>query len=131
LARAIVKVLVTAGIEVKLFDIAQSDTSEIIKEMLDAQCYLFGSSTHDNDMLPTLAGFMEFFKGLKPKNRLAAVFGSYGWAGGATKEIEGVLQQAGIALAQPSFSVQYVPSEQELNATVAWAQAFAKIIQAK
>lgn len=51
--------------------------------MLDAQGYIIGSATHDNDMLPTIVGFLAFLKGLKPKNRIACVFGFYGWAGGS------------------------------------------------
>ncbi len=129
MARAMLEGLVSEGIDVKLFDVTGSDRSEIVREMLDAKGFLFGSSTHDNDMLPTLAGFLEFFKGLKPKNRIAGVFGSYGWAGGATKEIEGVLREAGVDLAQPSLSVKYVPDEAELKACHEFGKGFASKIK--
>ncbi|MCM8757937.1 MAG: flavodoxin domain-containing protein, partial [Candidatus Omnitrophica bacterium] len=88
MAQTIVEGIIDSGLEVRLFDVTRSDRTEIIKEMLDAKGFVFGSSTHDNDMLPTIAGFLEFLKGLKPKNRVACIFGSYGWAGGAIKNIE-------------------------------------------
>ncbi|MCM8771040.1 MAG: flavodoxin domain-containing protein, partial [Candidatus Omnitrophica bacterium] len=72
MARKITEGIAEAGIEVKLFDITTSDRTEVVKEMLNAKGFIFGSSTHDNDMLPTIAGFLEFLKGLKPKNRIAA-----------------------------------------------------------
>jgi flavorubredoxin len=128
MARKIVEGITAAGISVKLFDVALSDRTEVIKEMLDAKGFLFGSSTHDNDMLPNIAGFLEFLKGLKPKNRIAAVFGSYGWAGGATKEIEGVLQATGIEIIQPSLSVKYVPDENEAKRCYEYGTEFAKKI---
>ncbi|MCM8779214.1 MAG: flavodoxin domain-containing protein [Candidatus Omnitrophica bacterium] len=115
MARKIAQGIISEGISVKLFDITQSERTEIISEMLDAQGFIFGSSTLDNGMLPTLAGFLEFLKGLKPKNRLAGVFGSYGWSGGAVKEIEKILQETGIEIVQPSLSVQYLPTPEELK----------------
>ncbi len=126
MARKMVEAAAGAGVSVKLFNVPLSDRTEIIKEMLDAKGFMFGSSTHDNDMLPTISGFLEFVKGLAPKNRLACVFGSYGWAGGAVKEIENVLKEAGMECAQPSLSVKYVPDEGELKACYEFGAEFAK-----
>lgn len=130
MARKIVEGVNSAGVNVKLFDVANSDRTEIIKEMLDAKGFMFGSSTHDNDMLPNFAGFLEFVKGLAPKNRVACVFGSFGWAGGAVKEIEGVLKETGIELALPSLAVKYVPDESETKRCIEFGRDFAKIIKA-
>jgi len=126
MARKIVEGITAAGISIKLFDVALSDRTEVIKEMLDAQGFIFGSSTHDNNMLPAIAGFLEFLKGLKPKNRIAAVFGSYGWAGGAAKEIEDVLKVAGLEIIQPSLTVKYVPDEEEAKRCYEFGNEFAK-----
>jgi flavorubredoxin len=131
MARKMVEGITDAGVSVKLFDVAQSDRTEVIKEMLDAKGFLIGSSTHDNDMLPAIAGFLEFLKGLKPKNRIAGVFGSYGWAGGAVKEIENVLKDAGIPLTQQGLAVKYVPDESELKACYEFGNAFARQIKSK
>jgi len=129
MARKIVEGITDSGISVRLFDVATSDRTEIIKEMLDAKGFIFGSSTHDNDMLPNIAGFLEFVKGLRPKNRLACIFGSYGWAGGAAKEIEGVLSETGIELAAPSLTVKYVPDENEIKRCYEYGKEFAKRIR--
>ena len=129
MARSIVAGAADAGIEVKLFDIAQSDRTEVIKEMLDAKGFILGSSTHDNDMLTTLAGFLQFLKGLGPKNRIAAAFGSYGWAGGAVKNIEGILREMGIELVQPSLSAKYAPDVNEIKRCYDFGKDFAVRIQ--
>jgi len=125
MARKIVEGITDAGKEVKLFDITQSDRTEIMKEMLDAQGYIIGSSTHDNDMLSNIAGFLEFLKGLKPANRIGCAFGSYGWAGGAVKAVEDVLKETGISIVQPSVSVKYVPDESELKRCYEFGKEFA------
>ncbi|MFC1709035.1 FprA family A-type flavoprotein [Candidatus Omnitrophota bacterium] len=129
MARKIVEGVSEAGISAKLFDITRSDRTEIIKEMLDSKGFLIGSSTHNNDKLPTIAGFLEFFKGLKPKNRVAGVFGSYGWAGGAVKSIEGTLKEAGVEVVQPSISAKYVPDEDELQKCYELGKDFAQKIK--
>ncbi len=129
MARIIAEGIIDAGVNVRIFDVASSDRTEIMKEMLDARGFLLGSSTHDNDMLPTMAAFLEFLKGLKPKSRMASVFGSYGWAGGAVQEIEKVVKEAGIELNQPGLSVRYVPDENESRQCYEYGRSFANKIK--
>ncbi len=125
MARSLVEGITDAGMTVKLFDVTQADRTEIIKEMLDAKGYLFGSSTHDNDMLPTMAAFLKFVKGLKPKSRSAALFGSYGWAGGAIASMEKEVKEVGIEIIMPPISAKYSPDENELNKCYEYGKEFA------
>ncbi len=129
MARKIIQGIIDSGrVEVKLFDVTQADRTEMIKEMLDAKGFLIGSSTHDNGMLTSIAAFLEFLKGLSPKNRIGAAFGSYGWAGGAVKSIENVLKETGVELALPGISFKYVPDENELKSCYEFGKNFAKKI---
>jgi len=130
MARKISEGLSDSGVEVKLFDVAVSDRTEIINEMLEAKGFMFGSSTHDNDMLPDIAGFLEFVKGLKAKGRLASAFGSFGWAGGAVKEIEKVIQESGIELASSGLAFKYVPDDIEMGQCYEYGKSFADKIKA-
>jgi len=125
MARKIAEGIIETGLDVKIFDIAQSDSTEVIKEMLDAKGFLVGSSTHDNDMLTRIAGFLEFLKGLKPKSRIAAAFGSYGWSGGAVASIEKELKEGGVEIVQPGIGVKYMPDENELKNLYQFGKDFA------
>jgi flavorubredoxin len=127
MARKMAEGIADSGVEVKLYDVNTADRTEAVGEMLDAKGFLIGSSTHDNDMLPNIAAFLEFLKGLKPKNRKAAAFGSYGWAGGATKEIEKVLGEGGMEVV-PSISFQFVPNDDEMKKCYEFGKEFAKNI---
>lgn len=129
MARLITQGVADSGVHVKLFNIAESDITEVIKEMLDSKGYIVGSSTHDNNMLTTIAGFMHFLEGLKPKNRIGAAFGSYGWAGGAVDSIENILKKTGVEIIQPSLSVKYMPDEAEKKKSYQFGADFAKRIQ--
>ncbi|MEW6088340.1 MAG: flavodoxin domain-containing protein [bacterium] len=129
MARKIVDGLMDAGIEVKLYDINQADRTEVIGEMLDSRGFIIGSSTHNNDMLITIAGFLEFLKGLKPKNRIGCAFGSYGWGGGAVKSIENVLRETGVEISQPGIQFKYVPDENESKQCYEFGKNFANKIK--
>jgi anaerobic nitric oxide reductase flavorubredoxin len=129
MARKIAEGLIDAGVSVKLFDIALADRTEVVSQMLEAKGFLFGSSTHDNDMLPAIAGFLAFIKGLKAKGRLAAAFGSFGWAGGAQKGIEAIIKEGGVEVAQTALTVQYAPDGADLKRCYEWGKAFAQALK--
>jgi flavorubredoxin len=80
-------------------------------------------------MLTSIAGFLEFLKGLRPQGRMAAAFGSFGWAGGAVKHIEEILQAAGAQVAQPGLAVKYVPDAGDLQACYDFGRGFAEKVK--
>ena len=125
MARKMVEGIADAGVSAKLFDVASADRTGVVKEMLDAKGYLFGSSTHDNDMLPNMAGFLEFVKGLKPKARVAGLFGSYGWSGGAVASMEKEIKESGIDIVMPQISFKYMPDENDLKKCYDYGKEFA------
>ncbi|MFH1368453.1 MAG: flavodoxin domain-containing protein [Elusimicrobiota bacterium] len=129
MAKKIAEGISDSGIDVKLYDVTQTDITQIIDDMYYARGYVFGSSTHDNNMLPAIAGFLHFFEGLKPKGRMGAAFGSFGWAGGAVKAIEEVVKKSGVEMPLPSIGVQFMPSEDDLNKCREFGKEFAKILK--
>ena len=114
MAREIVRALTNNNIEAKMFDIAKTDFAEVAYEMLEAKAFVIGSSTHDNEMLAYIAGYMHFLKGMKPKNRIAVSFGSFGWAGGAVKEIATNLSSFGIEVID-QISAKFKPNKEEIE----------------
>lgn len=103
------------GVEVKLLHLRQNSRSLIIKEMLEAAAFALGSPTLNNTLFPTLGDFLTYLKGLRPVNKTAAAFGSYGWGGGAVKAMETELKNAGIELLEPGLQVKYRPDASELK----------------
>lgn len=114
MAQGILDSLVEQGIECNLFKISVSDRNDIIREILEAKALLVGSPTFNRDYLPSLSAFLDDLRGLKPKSKIGAAFGSFGWGGGSVKGIEEKMQEAGIELVSPGFGVKWAPSEDEL-----------------
>jgi len=73
----------------------------------------------------------DFIKGLKPKNRVAAAFGSYGWAGGAVKQIEGIVKETGLDLVQAGLEVKYMPDKDDLARCIEFGSKFANAIKGR
>ncbi|MEM4202143.1 MAG: flavodoxin domain-containing protein [Candidatus Hadarchaeum sp.] len=126
MAKAMVEGLRSEGVEVMLFRLPYSDRSDVIKELLDARGLLVGSGTINNGILPTVAPFLEDLVGLKPRGKVAAAFGSYGWGGGAVKHIEESLTKAGMELVLPGLSVNWAPNKEELQKSFEFGKEFSK-----
>ena len=128
MAHALAEGVIAEGVEVKLYNLTRSDKSDVIKEVLDARAILVGSPTLNNGMFPSVAEFLCYLKGLKPKGKLGAAFGSYGWAGGAVKAVERELTDAGVEVLDSSLSVKFVPDDGELERCTEMGKAIAKKI---
>ena len=115
MGKAILEGLVEEGVEAKLMNITQTGRTEIMKEVIDAKAVLVGSPTINNGMFPTVADFLCYFKGLRPQGKIGIAFGSYGWAGGATKAITEELKATGVELIEPEVKYQFLPDKEELE----------------
>ena len=128
MAQALVEGIASEDVEVKLYNLTKSDKSDIIKEVLDASAILVGSPTLNNGLFPSVAGFLCYLKGLKPKGKLGAAFGSHGWAGGAVKAIEQEFGQAGIEVVDSGLTVKFVPDKDEIQKCIDFGKTIAKRI---
>jgi len=115
MAKAILEGISEEGVEVKLMNITQTGRTEIMKEVIDAKAVLVGSPTLNNGMFPTVADFLCYFKGLRPQGKIGIAFGSYGWAGGATKAIIEELKATGVEIIEPEIKYQFLPDKEELE----------------
>ena len=95
-----------------------------MRDILDARVLLVGSPTLNADVFWTVGGFLTYLRGLKPKNKKVGIFGSYGWAEGASKVIRKEAEAMGLEMIEPPFEVQYVPNEEELSKLKDYARIF-------
>jgi len=77
---------------------------------------IIGSPTLNNQMFPTVADTLTYIKGLKPKNKIGAAFGSYGWSGEAVKLINKELEAMKFEIIDAGVKLQYVPDKDGIEA---------------
>ncbi len=117
------------GVEVHLFNIRKSEHAEVLKEILEAKAVVVGSPTLNTSMTPSISGFLTYVAGLRPKGKIWACFGSYGWGGGAVKAMTEQLKAARFDVTEPGLQVQYVPSLEETKACRDFGQKIAEAVQ--
>jgi flavorubredoxin len=115
MARAIEDGLKGEGVDTRIFNLRVSDFSDIMSEILDAKAVVVGSSTLNNGLLPSVGGFLTYLKGLRPRGKIGAAFGSYGWGGGAVKAITEELEATGLQLPEEGFQTKFVPDSNALS----------------
>lgn len=113
IAEAILEACDEKGLSVSMADLKASDISDVMTQVLTAKYVFIGSPTLNNGMLPTVAAFLTYLKGLAPKGRKGMAFGSYGWGGQSIKEIHAILEASGFEMMDPA-KVQYVPDKEFL-----------------
>ena len=108
---------------VKVFNLAKADKNEIMTEVFKSRAIAVGSPTVSNSYLSSMAGWLEFLKQLKFKNKKALAFGCYGWSGESVKRLEEKLKEAGFDVTEENIRIQWTPEEADLASLPAVAKA--------
>lgn len=115
IAYAISEVFSQEGIPYSVKSLQTTHISDIMTEILSAKYICVGSPTLNNEMLPPVASFLTYLKGLAPRNRIGIAFGSYGWGGQSIAKIGRVFMESGFRVPVEGFKIQYVPHINELE----------------
>ncbi len=114
MAQALINGLIDAGAETRPYRLRRTHYSDIVTDVLDAGLLLFGSPTLNNTFFPSLGEFLTYLQGLRPVNKAAACFGSYGWSGQAVSQMNQILDAMKMKLVHEGFQCKYIPTIHEL-----------------
>ena len=89
------------GLSVEVINLSEQHYSYAMARLLEAKYAAIGSPTLNNNVMPSVAAFLTYMKGLKPKNKVGMAFGSYGWSGESIKQIQDFLHSAGFETTEP------------------------------
>ena len=73
-----------------------------------------------------IAEFITHLKGLKPTNRIAGAFGSYGWGGGAVRWLYNEFKSMKLKTVEPGIEVVYRPSSEDMVRCYEFGKKFAR-----
>lgn len=127
MAKAIGGAISREGVTVKMMNLAVTHRSDIMTEVMDSRALVFGSPTLNNGILPRMGDFLTYLKGLRPKGKVGAAFGSFGWSGEAVKHLNEAMEGMEIKVLDPGLKVKNVPTDddfakcKELGAKIAAA----------
>ena len=98
---------------VKVFNISKADKNEVMTEVFKSKAIAVGSPTVGNGVLSSVAGWLEFLRQLKFKNKKAAAFGCYGWSGESVKILKEQLKNAGFVVIDKEVRLLWNPKEED------------------
>jgi len=125
LAVAIADGLIKSGVSTKLMKLRENSRADVVTEAIDAGVVAFGAPTINNSVFPTLADCLVYYKGLRPQNKLGAVFGSYGWSGESLKYLKEMMESMKIPVLG-ELSCQFVPGQETIDQAVALGVSLAE-----
>ena len=115
MAVAIADGIRSAGAGVKMMSLEAHTRSDVATEVMGAGALVVGSPTLNNQMYPAVADVLCYLKGLRPKNVLAAGFGSFGWSGEAVAQIYEQFAAMKLETAAEGLKIKYVPTDADLK----------------
>ena len=115
LAQTITEAFAKRKIPAAYYDIKKNTLSDIVTDIFTSKYLAVGSPTINNQMMPTIAGFLCYLKGLRPMNHKAFAFGSYGWGGQSIGMVEDELKAAGFEIILDKIRIANVPTAQKLD----------------
>jgi flavorubredoxin len=117
MAYAIADAFENLGIHIWMYNLQENHISDIMTQVINAKYICVGSPTLNSSILPTVAAFLYYLKGLSPKDRIALAFGSYGWGGQSIDIVHNLLgneKECGFTMLEP-IRTQYIPDEETLK----------------
>ncbi len=116
MAYAIGSGLESVGVPMRIMSLKQNHHSAVMTELADCGAVLVGSPTHNNNVMPYVASMLTYMKGLRPQNRIAAAFGSYGWSGESPKIVHEWLESMKMEMVADPLRHQWSTSHDALVA---------------
>jgi anaerobic nitric oxide reductase flavorubredoxin len=118
-----------AGIPLEVFDVARTNVSYILPSLWTNAGVMIGAPTYEVKAFPPMAAALTMAVNKRILNRKAAFFGSYGWSGGALREIKKIVEPAKWELDE---SLEFIgsPTPEDLKKGEEFGRKFAESIKA-
>lgn len=130
MAHAVANGIEETGVSISLINLKVHHRSDIMTQVLDAKAIVLGSSTLNNGLLPRMAGFLMYMRGLKPANKIGAAFGSFGWSGEAVGLLNAAMTDMKIEVIEDGIKHKYVPDSASLAECLAMGRRIGEAIKA-
>jgi flavorubredoxin len=102
-----------AGVAVEVFDVGRTHVSYILPSLWTRSGVVIGAPTYEVKLFPPMAEVLTMAVNKRIAGRRAAYFGSYGWSGGALKDMRRIIEPAKWELGE-TFEFIGSPKPEEL-----------------
>jgi anaerobic nitric oxide reductase flavorubredoxin len=97
---AVAQGVANAGMEPEIFDVARTHSSYILPALWTKSGVLVGAPTYEGALFPPMVDLLNMAALKQVRAKKAAMFGSYGWSGGALKTLQRIIEPLGWELTE-------------------------------
>ncbi|MBY6796887.1 FprA family A-type flavoprotein [Clostridium botulinum] len=94
------------NINTKLIDVNKTSDEDILKNVKTSDAVLVGTSTKYGDMIGRLEDVLKSLKDMDLENKIAAVFGFYGWSGEGIEVVQDYLKETNMKVLSTSYIIK-------------------------
>ncbi len=117
-----------SGLPIQVFDVARTDVSYILPYLWKYQGVIIGAPTYETKLFPPMTYVLTMAEYKRIFNRKVARFGSYGWSGGAQRDLESRIERLKWELTEV-FEFQGGPTANDLEKGKDFGEKFAKLLK--
>ncbi len=128
LAEAIKEGLETEGIAVEMFDMVETDVSEIFDKLIEADGILLGSPTIVRDALKPIWEVVSSMTSAQFSGKIASAFGSFGWSGEAVPHLTERLKQLKMKVVE-GLTIKFKPDAEKLATARSFGENFGQTLK--
>ncbi|MEJ2568411.1 MAG: FprA family A-type flavoprotein [candidate division WOR-3 bacterium] len=116
------------GIPLQIFDVSHTHVSYILPSLWMKNGVMIGAPTYEAGLFPTMGDVLRMAELKRITNKNFAMFGSYGWSGGALKEIKDIVESVKWKLTD-SFEFKGGPTKEELKKGEEFGMKFGEFLK--
>jgi flavorubredoxin len=121
--------IAASGLPLKIFDAARTHVSYILPSLWVYRGVMIGAPTYEGALFPPVLDVLNHAALKRIMNKKAAMFGSYGWSGGAVRNARQIIEPLKWELTDTLEFAGY-PSHEELAKAAEFGRKFAELIKA-
>jgi len=125
---AVAQGISSTGVELEIFDVARTHPSYVLPSLWTRSGVMIGAPTYETNLYPPMEYLLHLCGLKKIHARRYAMFGSYGWSGGAFKHASATVEELKWEL-QDSFEFVGSPADDDLRKGEAFGRTFAQTIK--
>lgn len=118
------------NIPLEIFDVSHTAVSYILSSLWTKNGVMVGAPTYEMGLFPTMANALRMAASKKISNKKVAMFGSYGWSGGALRELKKIIEPVKWELTD-SFEFKGGPTKEELKKGEEFGKKFGELLKNK
>ncbi|MEM2126833.1 MAG: FprA family A-type flavoprotein [Candidatus Bathyarchaeia archaeon] len=128
MVKSMASILLSKGIDVNIYNIANTDLGEIARDLVDSRGVVLGTPTVLGGMHPMVAYAASLIRALHPPLKYGMVLGSYNWGGGGVRLAVEALEAARVEVLA-SLEVRGPPSPGDHKKIAEMGELFSKRVE--